>query len=282
MPLTANAYKPAAANSGAILQNYFRPQESVVDRATKGTKNFLDTLGIPKFSDIFGGGAGGATNFGPGFQGMPTLEAPKRGDFMPEGNDGALTGQRDLNEARRGFNDPTHTDAFQNLMSLASSKTASANEAARDQDRAAAMRRGWAGGQAGNEQMRSRERMKALAEQGFEGVDKVREQELARYTPALEAVSRGAQSREEGRRSAAEQYGQSVQEFNKTKLDAARLPAEYIKTFTDAVGSGGGGLASLFKAMLEGSESDINRPTGPYTVNNATGARRYSMGLPSY
>jgi len=265
---------------------------SVIDVATKGTKGLLESLGIPSFSDFF---KGGATNFGPGFQGMPTLEdlgpltRPTRADFAPTGNRGALPGQRDLNAARQGFEHPTQTSAFRDLMSLASTRTASANEDQLAQDRAAAMRRGYSGGMEANEAQNQRARMKALAAEGFAGADQVRQEELARYTPALEAVTAAARQREAADTEAAQAYGKSISDYNSAatareeernaaKLKLAELPAEYIKTFTDMSG-GLGGLGSLFSSMLKGAEWDQAKPNGPFYVDQRTGQRRYLEGL---
>lgn len=272
---------------------YGGSDSSVIKTATEGTKNLLQSLGIPSFSDFFG--KGGATNFGPGFQGMPTLEdlgpltRPTREDFLNPAQRGALPGQKDLNAARRGFENPTQTSAFRDLMSLASSRTASANEAALDERRTAAMRRGFSGGFEDSERRASRDRMRALAETGFEGAEKVREQEMARYTPALEAVTAAARQREAQDAEAAQSYGKSISEYNaaatareaernEAKLKLAELPAEYIKTFSDASG-GLGGLGGLFSAMLKGAQWDETKPRGSFIVDPRTGQRRYLTGL---
>lgn len=250
---------------------------STLDTAIGGTKKLLDSLGIPRFGDMF---SGGVKDFGPGFQGLPELNRPSRADFQPTGRPTALAAQGDLNSARKGYEDPTHTAAFQNLMSLASTRTASSNEAARDEDRTAAMRRGYVGGSAGNEQMRSRERMKALAAQGFEGAEKVREQELARYTPALEALTSQQTAREQATAAGARDYGASVNEFNKAQLERSRIPAEYMKTFGDLTSGGLGGLGGLFGSMVGAANDDINRPRGPFRVDPKTGQRTYLLGRP--
>ncbi len=152
------------------------------------------------FGSLFGGRAPGAN-----IQ-APTVATPNRGDFGTPGAAPTITdptraaygtpdrGQLDqtaaaAESARKGFEDPTGTSAFKNIMGGTEIATQQALSAEEQQAKDAAQRRGYAGGFEDTARAAGAQRMQALAQAGFAGAQAVQEQEGAQYGRAIGAYA---------------------------------------------------------------------------------------------
>jgi hypothetical protein len=111
---------------------------------------------------------------------MPTrperIGLPGRGAYQGSGTGKkALESIRgDMAKTREEYYNPTGSAAFKNLMALASTQTARAADEASRTGQEAAARRGYVGGMNVANERTSRDRMRALAEQGFAGSAQIR------------------------------------------------------------------------------------------------------------
>lgn len=114
----------------------------------------------------------------------PTVQGPNRKDFGQADRGGIADAGRDLSKFRQGFNDPTSTGAFQNLMKLTNEQTAAQESEVARHARDATSRAGYTGGFSAATRQARGDRMKALAEAGFAGAAQVRGEELDAYKSA--------------------------------------------------------------------------------------------------
>lgn len=102
------------------------------------------------------------------------VQAPSAANYKG-GDRGLLNEIRGaMNQSRSEFYDPTHSAAFTNLMSLASTKTARNVEETERAAREATARRGYAGGYSAETERASRDRMREMAATGFENAAQIR------------------------------------------------------------------------------------------------------------
>lgn len=283
--------------------NYQQPAGSgdILGRATQGVKGYLSAIGLPGgIGGLLGGGGafGGVTNFGPGFQGMPAIsrphmERPEASEFGMPSREGLDEIHGDLGRFREGYEHPTQTGAFANLMNLASTRTASAMDSMREEGSRAAQRRGFVGGFSGSEERAGRDRMRALAAEGFQAAGDIRAQEAEQYRAALQQYGEAsgafnAQMQERNR-----QYFDALQQartsqtaadtaYNTALIEASKVPAEYLKSFGGLGGDilGGG----LFGAAIGGARSEAEgayRASHPQGVPNPQAPQapiRYATG----
>lgn len=125
----------------------------------------------------------------------PTINDPNKGDYGLDPTDkaaaqaGITTAAGVANKAQFGFNNPTKTGAFANLMNLANEQTGAAQQAAQMQAKDAAQKRGYAGGFEDTSRSSSIDRMNALATAGFQGADQIQQEEGAQYGRAIGAFT---------------------------------------------------------------------------------------------
>jgi len=123
----------------------------------------------------------------------PVIQGPNRSDYGLSPTDqaatqaGIATTAATAEEARKGFNDPTSTGAFKNIMGLAQEQTGEAAQEAQRHASDVAQRRGYAGGFEDTARATGQQRMQALAQAGFAGAQAVQEQEGAQYGRAVGA-----------------------------------------------------------------------------------------------
>lgn len=134
----------------------------------------------------------------------PTIALPNRSDFGTPNDEGIGGAASAASRARRGFNNPTGTAAFGNLMNLAQEQTASAEAEIGREAKDAASRAGYSGGFGSRARAAGSDRLHALAEAGFAGAAKIREEELGMYNTAQGSLtdlitSRNAQMGESNR-----------------------------------------------------------------------------------
>lgn len=120
----------------------------------------------------------------------PVVGLPTRADFgpAPDKTD-ILNARKDVAGFRKGFNDPTHTTAFQNLMGYTEETTGAQEAEVARAAREASSRAGYAGGFNQAAKQAARDRMTATATAGFEGADAIRKQELEGYGLASTALT---------------------------------------------------------------------------------------------
>lgn len=114
-----------------------------------------------------------------------TVERPNIGEFGTPSREGVDATYGQVSDFYKGFKDPTHTAAFQNVMALAGERTAREAGEARRTSMEAASRRGYVGGADIEGRGAERERMLALAETGFSGAKEVMGQYADAYKAAL-------------------------------------------------------------------------------------------------
>jgi len=114
----------------------------------------------------------------------PTITTPNRSDFGTPSREGINAASAAAGKARHNFNNPTASLAFQNLMNLAQEQTGSAEAEISRESRDAASRAGYTGGFGSRARAAGNDRLHALAEAGFAGAAKVREDELGMYNTA--------------------------------------------------------------------------------------------------
>lgn len=121
--------------------------------------------------------------------GAPTVASPDRKNYGTPSGRGIAEAAKAARDAKAGFDDPTSTMAFRNLMGLAQEQTGrQASERARGA-RDAAQRRGYAGGFEDEGREAEQDRMEALAASGFAGADAIRTQEGEQYGRAIGAFT---------------------------------------------------------------------------------------------
>lgn len=125
----------------------------------------------------------------------PTITDPNKGDYGLDPAD-KLANQRALtsaggiaNKAQWGFNNPTKTGAFANLMNLAGETTGAAQQAAALHAKDAAQRRGYAGGFEDTARQSSIDKMNALAMAGGTAAESIRKDEGDMYGKAIGAFT---------------------------------------------------------------------------------------------
>lgn len=296
------AYNPELDYGARRGPNYVEPAGSgnILGRATQGVKGYLSAVGLPGgISGLFGGGAfGGVQNFGPGFQGMPAIsrphmERPEASEFAMPSREGLDELHGDLGRFREGYAHPTQTGAFQNLMNLASTRTASAADSLREEQSRAAQRRGFTGGFSGAEERTGRDRMRALAAEGFQAAGDIRAQEAEQYRAALQQYGAASQAFNAQMQERNRQYFEALQQartsqtaadtaYNTALIEASKVPAEYLKAFGGVGGDilGGG----LFSAAIGGARTEAegawhsSHPAPMSHVPSATAPIQYPTG----
>ncbi len=196
-------------------------------RASRETRRVMQDLGIPRIMDLITG----KIPMPGGIEGANLKEA--LGGVMKD-----LTGFREsLDKRRAGFESPTDTKAFRNLMSLQAERTGRAVESENVDAARAASRRGYAGGY---DPRRSEDnRMQAVAESGFAAADAIRGSEL------------------EGFKAEAGVYGSALDAYRSLSETQAQLPAQYLSAFGSLMG--GSSPGSLYGTVLGGMEGQQNR-----------------------
>jgi hypothetical protein len=119
----------------------------------------------------------------------PNIPLPNRSDFGHASREGIDAAKLDVNAFRKGFNDPTSTNAFKDIMSLASNQGASALSEINRGSREAASKAGYTGGFSTRGKEADAARFAALSSAGFEGAGKVRADEGAMYGKALDNLT---------------------------------------------------------------------------------------------
>lgn len=119
----------------------------------------------------------------------PVIGLPNRGDYGTVDRGGIDATSAAANKALKGFNDPTGTGAFKNLMGLAGEQTAAAAGEERRHAADAGQRRGYSGGFEDTARAASQDRMSALASAGFAGAQQVQQEEGAQYGRAIGAFT---------------------------------------------------------------------------------------------
>lgn len=129
----------------------------------------------------------------PGDFGTPVsfenVPMPSRSDFGTPSQEGIVEAASEARQALQGFNNPRGTQAFSNLMGLASEVTARQAGEARRRAADAAQRSGYSASRANVTRQSERDRMLALAETGFQGAATIREQQGAVYATAKAAFA---------------------------------------------------------------------------------------------
>lgn len=119
----------------------------------------------------------------------PTIEGPTRASYGKPDMGGLLATRKAAEDAKFGFQNPTGTSAFKNLMSLANERTgAQESEIARGASDAS-QRRGYAGGFEDSAASAQADRMSALAQTGFAGAAQIRAEEGDMYGKAIGAFT---------------------------------------------------------------------------------------------
>lgn len=186
-------------------------------------------LGLPKFQDIIGS--------------TPKLPDVTR-DVYDAARREAEFAKGQYRERLAGYLNPRSTQAFQTLMNLASARTARGAATAAAEARKAALRRGYVGGADVSGRLAARERMRALAESGFESAARIREEEQAGANTALQALTSLANT--------AAQAGTAYQE---QLLERYKAPATYLSAYGNIL-SGldvGSILGAALKAQMAAS-----------------------------
>lgn len=125
----------------------------------------------------------------------PTIADPNRANYGldPTEKQAALRGIEGAGAAATaaefGFNSPTKTAAFSNLMNLAQEQTGAQAQEQQRQAADAAQRRGYGGGFEDTARSAAIDRMNALAQAGFAGADQIRQEEGAQYGRAIGAFT---------------------------------------------------------------------------------------------
>lgn len=119
----------------------------------------------------------------------PTITNPTRGDFGTASDAGIKEAATEAGSALRGFNDPTHTAAFRNLMNLSQEQTGTAAAEIDRESKDAASRAGFTGGFGARARAAGNDRLHALAEAGFAGAASIRDQQAGVYNTAEGALT---------------------------------------------------------------------------------------------
>jgi hypothetical protein len=176
----------------------------------------------------------------------PVIGAPNRSDFSSPEMDASLKHQQgnidvtrgDVRRAASGFNDPTHTSAFANLMGLADSQTSSTADEARRQAQENTSRAGYAGGFQGAAKQAALDKMKAVAGEGFAGAAQIRKEEGDQYQRASESMNSQINSYNQAETAMNTQFGQALAARNSDQAHVDLGFAQLVQTaqlgFADA------------------------------------------------
>ncbi len=160
-----------------------------------------------------------------------TVQGPDRGDYKAPDNRDVLGAARERNKFRSEYEDPTHSRAFSDLMGIASDTTArNAEETARLGQQRAARSGTFGGGGDVDMERASRDRMRALAEAGFEGAGSIRDQALKGYGDASQSFTALAGAQKEAEASANRAY---ADDLTKSRLTQAGLDRDFAGQLID-------------------------------------------------
>lgn len=207
---------------------------------------------VPKPVTVKGPSRGDFGDPGP----RPTIATPTRGSYG--GGDSLAvnafgSARKGMHDSAHGFNDPTGTAAFKNLMNLESEQGAAVEGEVNRSARDATSRAGYSGGFGARSRQASQDRFQSIAQGGMAAAAQVRGEELDKYkSDSANATSlangineqTGASNRAFGNDLAAAQRGQGeldlgfgklVQErnlsFAEAQQEANRLQAQLDSAF---------------------------------------------------
>lgn len=185
----------------------------------------------------------------------PTIEGPKRESYGQPDASGLARAAFDAHHAQRGFQNPTGTGAFKNLMSLANERTgAQESEIARGASDAS-QRRGYAGGFEDSAASAQADRMSALASTGFEGAAQIRQEEGDMYGKAIGAFTQLQDSYQQAKSAGDVSYASDLTKTHiaqaEAGLHALDLNSQQGLQYADAVNQ-----AKRLQAQLD---SDFNK-----------------------
>lgn len=202
----------------------------------------------------------------------PTITMPNRPDF----GGGSVESKLYMKEAGKtahnaltGFNNPTGTAAFQNLMNLAQEQTGSAEAEISRHAKDAAARAGYTGGFQTAAKQASYDRLHALAEAGFGGAAQIRSEQLGLYNQAHGDLTSLVNSYNQAQNASNIAYGQALAGAHEAQgnldLGFSKLVQEGNLSYADAKGE-----AQRLQAQLDSAYNNQLIDNAKYTQMSAS------------
>lgn len=185
----------------------------------------------------------------------PTIEGPNRASYGRPDIAGIHEAGRAVSVAQAGFQNPTGTSAFHNLMSLANERTGAQESEIGRHAADASQRRGYSGGFEDSAASAQADRMSALASTGFQGAAQIRQEEGDMYGKAIGAFTQLQDSYQQAKTAGDVSYASDLTKTHiaqaEAGLHALDLNSQQGLAYADAVNQ-----AKRQQAQLD---SDFNK-----------------------
>lgn len=192
----------------------------------------------------------------------PTISGPNRKDFGTVDRAGLDAAAIASANALKGFNNPRGTAAFKDLMGLADVQTSRQAGERQRGAREASQRSGSRVGYEDEAREAERDKMKALAETGFEGAANIRESQLGLYNASEGAFTQLQTSYNQAKQAGDTAFANALTETNfknaESQLQAAGLNMEQKLAYGNALNEARKLQAQLDQAF-NGSLIDNNK-----------------------